>query len=109
MSAANRHRGDVEAEIDGRRHVLRLTLGSLAELEDALGANSLPALIARLSDAPLSARDLSEIIAAGLRGGGSQATAEDVFAMHVSGGLQGAAQLVNALLKAAFGDAKDES
>jgi len=35
---ANRHRGEIEAEIGGVRRRLVLTLGALAELEDAFGA-----------------------------------------------------------------------
>ena len=36
---ANRHRGEIEAEIGGVRRRLVLTLGALAELEDAFGAD----------------------------------------------------------------------
>jgi len=41
---ANRHRGEIEAEIGGARRRLVLTLGALAELEDAFGADDLVAL-----------------------------------------------------------------
>jgi hypothetical protein len=44
---ANRHRGEIEAEIGGVRRRLVLTLGALAELEDAFGADDLVALTER--------------------------------------------------------------
>ena len=37
---ANRHRGEIEADIGGTRRRLVLTLGALAELEDAFGAEA---------------------------------------------------------------------
>src|SRR5688572_16128740 len=65
---ANRHRGEVAAELDGRPRRLVLTLGALAELEDALGAEDLVALAERFSRGRLAARDAIRILAAGLRG-----------------------------------------
>ena len=44
---ANPYAGEVALVIDGQRHVLKLTLGALAELESALGADSLVALVER--------------------------------------------------------------
>jgi hypothetical protein len=44
---ANPWTGEVALTIDGERHVLKLTLGALAELEDSLGADSLVALVER--------------------------------------------------------------
>ena len=38
---ANPQRGEVAIRIDGREHVMRLTLGALAELEDRLKVTSL--------------------------------------------------------------------
>ena len=43
----NPYRGEVALEVDGQEHVLRLTLGVLAELETDLGAGSLLALVER--------------------------------------------------------------
>ena len=39
----NRHRGEIEAEIGGARRTLVLTLGALAELEAAFGAEDMVA------------------------------------------------------------------
>ena len=63
---ANRHRGEIEAEIGGARRRLVLTLGALAELEAAFGAEDLVALAERFGTGRLKARDLVRIIGAGL-------------------------------------------
>lgn len=39
--------GEVALILDGERHTLKLTLGALVELEQALGADSLMALVER--------------------------------------------------------------
>ena len=66
--AANRARGEVLATLAGRERRLCLTLGALAELETAFGAEGWEALAERLQG--LSARDLTTVLAALLRGGG---------------------------------------
>jgi len=101
---ANRYRGEIEAEIGGVRHRLVLTLGALAELEDAFGAADLVALTERLGSGRLSARDLIRIIRAGLRGAGETISDEDVAAMPVDGGVQGYVRIVAELIEATFGE-----
>ena len=101
--AANRRRGEVCAIIDGCERVLCLTLGALAELEDAFAAEDLTALAARFSGGRLTARDLMRILAAGLRGGGVEASEAEVASMRIEGGVAGAAGIAAALLSAAFG------
>ena len=66
--AANGRRGEVLAMLGGAERRLCLTLGALAELETAFGADSVDALAARL--ARPSARDLLLVLEALLRGGG---------------------------------------
>ena len=46
---ANPWAGEVALIMDGQRHVLKLTLGALAELEAGLGDGSLVQLVQRLS------------------------------------------------------------
>ncbi|RIY01293.1 gene transfer agent family protein [Aureimonas flava] len=101
--AANRRRGEVEAVLDGQAHRLCLTLGALAELEDAFALEDIASLAQRFGSGRLSARDLTRIIAAGLRGGGTPATDEAVAAMAIDGGAAGAARIASELLTAAFG------
>ena len=62
-----------------------LTLGALAELEAAFGADDLVALAERFGTGRLTARDLMRIIGAGLRGAGEAVTDDEVAAMTVAG------------------------
>jgi len=101
---ANRHRGEIEAEIGGQKRTLVLTLGALAELEDAFCAEDLAALAERFGSGRLKARDLTRIIAAGLRGAGEAVSDEDVAAMAVDGGAQGYVRIAAALIQATFGE-----
>ena len=63
--SANRHRGEIEAELDGRHFKLCLTLGALAELESAYRAEDLTQLVGRFSTGKLAAADLIRLIGAG--------------------------------------------
>ena len=101
---ANRYRGEIEAEIGGARRRLVLTLGALAELEDAFGADDLVALAERFGSGRLKARDLIRIIAAGLRGAGESVSDEEVAAMEVDGGAQGYVRIAADLMNATFGE-----
>ncbi|MCK9917801.1 gene transfer agent family protein [Microbacteriaceae bacterium K1510] len=102
---ANRHRGEIEAEIGGVKRTLVLTLGALAELEDAFGAEDLVALTERFSSGRLKARDLIRIIGAGLRGASENVSDDEVAAMAVEGGAQGYVRIAAELIAATFGDA----
>ena len=99
----NRHRGEIEAEIGGMRRTLVLTLGALAELEAAFGAEDLVALTERFGAGRLKARDLIRIIGAGLRGAGEIASDDDVAQMEVTGGAQGYVRIAAELIAATFG------
>lgn len=100
---ANARRGEIDAILDGRTRTLVLTLGALAELEHAFGADDLVALAERFERGRLSARDAARIIAAGLSGAGEMASEEDVLAMRAEGGAAGFARIVCDLLSATFG------
>ncbi|MGB3500332.1 MAG: gene transfer agent family protein [Mesorhizobium sp.] len=104
--SVNRHRGEVEAVLDGRPYRLCLTLGALAELEDAYAASDLQALVARFASGKLAAGDLVRIIGAGLRGGGNEIGDEAVRAMTADGGAAGFAAIAARLLAATFGTAE---
>ena len=101
---ANRHRGEIEAEIGGARRKLVLTLGALAELEDAFDADDLVALTERFGSGRLKARDLTRIIAAGLRGAGEAVSDDDVAAFVVDGGAQGYVRIAAELIAVTFGE-----
>jgi hypothetical protein len=99
---ANAHRGEIEAEIGGETRRLRLTLGALADLESAFGADDMVDLARRFSAGTLRARDAIRVIAAGLRGGGLPVTDDEVAGMAVPGGAAGYADIVVRLVAATF-------
>lgn len=101
--AANRRRGEIAAMLDGREMKLRLTLGSLAELETAFAVDDLGALVARFSSGKLSATDMVRVIGAGLRGAGAAISDEEVGAMACDDGAAGYARIVSDLLTQTFG------
>lgn len=101
----NRHRGEIGAEIGGRARVLVLTLGALAELEDAFGASDLVALAERFGSGQLSARDIVRIIGAGLRGAGEAVSDDEVAAMTADGGAAGFVAIAAELIAVTFADA----
>ena len=103
----NRHRGEIAAELDGRPRLLVLTLGALAELESAFGAEDLVALAERFERGRLSARDAVRLIGAGLRGAGDSVSDDEVARMTVPGGAAGYVRLVGALIAATFGAAPE--
>jgi hypothetical protein len=102
---ANAQRGEICAVFEGEERVLCLTLGALAELEARLGAGDLVGLSDRFSSGRVTARDLTAIIGAGLRGGGNAITDDDLARMAIEGGLKGAAEIAARLLRATFGEA----
>lgn len=99
----NRYRGEIEVELGGRKRVLVLTLGALAELEAAFGADDMVALAERFGAGRMKARDLVRIIAAGLRGAGEGVTDDEVAAMTVPDGAQGYVRIAADLIAATFG------
>ena len=99
----NRHRGEIAAILGGERRTLVLTLGALAELEDAFGGEDMLALASRFETGRISARDAIRIIGAGLRGAGETMSDEDVARMNVEGGAAGYIAIVADLLTATFG------
>lgn len=99
---ANRRRGEVAARLGGRNRRLVLTLGALAELEAAYGAEDLAALTGRFAEARLSARDVIRILGAGLRGAGETIDDEEVDRLDHADGITGLALLAEELLRATF-------
>ena len=73
---ANGARGEVVAALAGSERRLCLTLGALAEIETGLGLEGLSGLAERMR--ALSARDLTVVLAALLRGGGEPVLADEL-------------------------------
>ncbi|MDR3475187.1 MAG: gene transfer agent family protein [Devosia sp.] len=100
----NIHRGEISALIGGEQRTLCLTLGALAELEARLQAGDLMGLAERFGSGRVSARDLTAILGAGLRGAGNAVTDDDLARLSIEGGLKGAAEIAARLLRATFGE-----
>lgn len=98
----NPWRGEVALTIDGERHLMRLTLGALAELEAGLAEGSLVDLVRRFEEGRCSTRDVLALIVAGLRGAGWPGQAPDLLAAQIEGGPVAAARAAAELLARAF-------
>ncbi|MBO6918239.1 MAG: gene transfer agent family protein [Rhizobiaceae bacterium] len=98
----NRRRGEVLINIDNSPRIMCLTLGALAELEEAFNVDNLSELGTCFSNGKFGADDLVHIIGAGLRGGGNLYTDEDVRCLSIEGGALGLAQIAAELLKITF-------
>lgn len=105
----NRHRGEVPLEIAGQRLSLKLTLGGLAELEDALGAGDLVGLGQRLGSGRLSANDLVGILRIGLHGAGYHLSDAEIRALSLKGGLGPVVSAIAALFAETFGGPEEAS
>ncbi len=105
----NPRRGETEAELGGRRYTLCLTLGALAELEAAFGAEDLVALAERFERGRISARDAIRVLGAGLRGAGAEISDDEVARLAAPGGAAGYVRNVAELLAATFGTPPEEA
>jgi hypothetical protein len=103
---ANRHRGEIEAELGGRGYTLCLTLGALAELEHAYGGADLLGIAERFESGRIGATDAIRVIGAGLRGAGHPLSDAEVAALATHGGAAGYMRIVAELLTATFGHAE---
>jgi Phage tail tube protein, GTA-gp10 len=100
---ANIMRGETSLVIAGQRRALALTLGALAELEDALGPDGLSGLAERLADGRLSAGDALAVLAAGLAGAGTPIGRYELGRLIPAAELGHARQTAADLLAASFG------
>lgn len=98
----NPYSGEVALTLDGQRHVAKLTLGALAELEEALHVGTLVELVERFEARRFSTRDVLALIVAGLRGGGWQGTEADLMQVEIGGGPMEASRVAATLLARAF-------
>ena len=98
----NRHRGEIEATLDGKSYRLCLTLGALAELEHAFGEDDMLAVAERFEAGRIAARDAIRMIGTGLRGAGYDIGDDAVASMRAEGGAAGFVAIVARLLAATF-------
>lgn len=102
MGDGNPYAGEVALTMDGDRHVLKLTLGALAELEAEMEADSLVALVERFETGRFGVRDVARLLLAGLRGGGWRGNAGSLLAAEIGGGPAEATRIAALLLARAF-------
>jgi hypothetical protein len=100
---ANRRRGEVALQLGDTRYTLCLTLGALAELEDAFGVQDLMALTERFGTGRLSSRDLLTLLAVALRGGGHEMSDAEVASLPLHDGIEPVAAALADLLLMTFG------
>lgn len=98
----NPYRGEVKLVVNGQAHVLKLTLGALAELETALESESLLDLVERFESGRFSSNDLLHLLTAGLKGGGWEGVLPDLLSAEIEGGPLGAARMAARLLAVSF-------
>lgn len=99
---ANPWSGEVEVVLDGRPYRARLTLGALAELEQALGEPSLVALVERFETRRFSGGDVLALLQAALAAGGNPVKADALHRAEFDGGPMTAARAAAELLARAF-------
>ncbi|MBM6581382.1 gene transfer agent family protein [Microvirga sp. BT689] len=99
----NRRRGEVALQLGGTCYTLCLTLGALAELEDAFGVQDLNALAERFGTGHLSSRDLLTLLGVALRGGGHAMSDVEVASLPLHEGIEPVAAALADLLIMTFG------
>ncbi|MDG1458485.1 MAG: gene transfer agent family protein [Pseudoprimorskyibacter sp.] len=101
---SNPWRGEVDIVIDGTPHIMRLTLGALAELEDKLQTESLVDLVERFESGAFRSADVIALLGAGLSGGGAGLGRDDLLSAEIDGGPMAAAKAAARLLALAFAE-----
>lgn len=101
----NPRRGEVAAIINNKAHCLCLTLSALAYLESCYDGCDILELTKRFAENGLSAKDVQNILQAGLFGRNGPA----LEAMEVRGGFEAAVEIASLLLERAFGGTGHDS
>lgn len=104
----NRARGEVSVEIGGKAYTLAMTLGALAELEDAFGADGFEAVF-DATFAKLGAKSVSKFISAVAAGNRVEIPTDDIADMMPSDAIAVVQRIIEASgmveRRAAEGDA----
>ena len=100
---ANKRRGEITLRLGDNNYTLCLTLGALAELEEAFGVEDLMALAERFGTGRLSSRDLLRLLAVALRGGGHDVSDVEVASLPLVDGIEPVACAIADILVLTFG------
>lgn len=98
----NRRRGEVSLCAGNRQYTLCLTLGALAELEDAYGGEDILAIADRFSSGNLGSKDAINLLRASMRGGGVDASETDIANLTFEDGMAGLIRTLADLLLVTF-------
>ena len=107
-AVANRHRGEVELSLDGRRFVLRPSFAAIAEIEARCGEGVI-ALARRLAAGDIRVSDFAAVVTAGLKAAGEPARFETVGEMVLREGLGSLAPTVGEFLRQAISGGRTEA
>lgn len=108
QAPANRHRGEVEVTLGGRRFTMRPSFAAIAEIESRSG-QGLVALARRLTAGDIRVSDFATIIAAGLRAAGEPARIETVGELVLEEGLGTLSPAVGEFLRQAISGGRPEA
>ncbi|MEO1563903.1 MAG: gene transfer agent family protein [Pseudomonadota bacterium] len=103
----NPFRGEVTLTLNGEPQVMRLTLGALVTLEDAVGP--IASLIERFEAGTASPRDVAAVLLAGLKACEWSGDATMLNAASIEGGYLGAVNAAVLLLRRGFGAGQDDN
>ena len=99
----NPYRGEVTLTLNGLPQIMRLSLGTLANLEAQMNSDSLMSLVERFENGTFKTSDLIMLLFAGLQGGGWDGCVDDLSDARIEGGIIEAAKLAGQLLRVTFG------
>ncbi|WP_068087682.1 gene transfer agent family protein [Polycladidibacter stylochi] len=102
QSRGNAIRGEIIAKMNGKNQPLLLSLGALAQLETALGCNSLAQLATDLSSGAISAKQIRAVISAGSYGAGHPLSEQELDSLTTANGVAGLIAITRDLLVATF-------
>lgn len=103
----NPYEGEVALTLDGRPHVMRLSLRALAQMEAAMPGDGVVALVERFEGGSFGSRDVVAVLLAGLRGGGWDGDAAALLDAEIEGGMAAATRAAALLLGRAFALPRD--
>ncbi|WP_068317154.1 GTA-gp10 family protein [Polycladidibacter hongkongensis] len=99
---ANPHRGAISLTLPSGELCLQMTLAALAELEAELASGSTAALLRKVGEEGLNAKETQQVLVAALRGGGAVNPAASVEALRQCIGVQGLFSLALQVLLITF-------
>lgn len=98
----NKYRGCIAQDFNGFSYNLCLTLGALAELEEALNCQNISCLFKKFQEGYFSTQDIIKILGIALRAGGSDIQDKDIHKWPLDRGFLIYVNTVSRLLQETF-------